>query len=77
MLGDGVRAFSWACRCPSKGVIEQCRRVLWRGLARAHLEQVRTKITALRVMETVLQRISDDCTDKTRCRLLELFSHTD
>lgn len=46
------------------------------GLARAHLEQVRAKITALRAMEKALQRISDNCTDKTRCRLLELFSHS-
>jgi MerR family mercuric resistance operon transcriptional regulator len=44
------------------------------GLARAHLDKVRAKITALQAMETVLQRISDDCTEKTRCRLLELFS---
>ena len=47
------------------------------GLARAHLEQVRAKINALRAMEEVLQRISDDCTDKTRCRLLELFANAD
>src|ERR1051326_3331034 len=47
------------------------------GLARAHLGQVRAKITALRALEKVLQRISDDCTDKTRCRLLDLFSRTD
>ena len=46
------------------------------GLARAHLGSVRAKINALRAMEKVLQRISDDCTDKTRCRLLELFSHS-
>jgi MerR family mercuric resistance operon transcriptional regulator len=47
------------------------------GLARAHLEQVRAKINALRAMEEALQRISDDCTDKTRCRLLELFANVD
>jgi MerR family transcriptional regulator, mercuric resistance operon regulatory protein len=47
------------------------------GLARAHLEQVRAKINALRAMEEVLQRISDDCTDTTRCRLLELFANAD
>jgi DNA-binding transcriptional MerR regulator len=46
------------------------------GLARAHLGRVRTKITALQAMEDVLQRIADDCTDKTRCRLLELFSNS-
>jgi MerR family mercuric resistance operon transcriptional regulator len=45
-------------------------------LARAHLDRVRAKINALRAMEDVLQRISDDCTEKTRCRLLELFSHS-
>jgi MerR family transcriptional regulator, mercuric resistance operon regulatory protein len=45
------------------------------GLARAHLDRVRAKINALQAMEAVLQRISDDCTETTRCRLLELFSH--
>jgi MerR family mercuric resistance operon transcriptional regulator len=45
-------------------------------LARAHLDRVRAKSTVLRAMEDVLQRISDDCTEKTRCRLLELFSHS-
>jgi MerR family mercuric resistance operon transcriptional regulator len=45
-------------------------------LARAHLDQVRAKINALRAMEDVLQRLSDDCTETTRCRLLELFSHS-
>src|SRR6266852_6362483 len=29
MLDGGVRAFSLACRRPSKGVIEQRRRALW------------------------------------------------
>jgi MerR family mercuric resistance operon transcriptional regulator len=43
-------------------------------LARAHLDRVRAKINALRAMEEVLQRLSDDCTETTRCRLLELFS---
>jgi MerR family mercuric resistance operon transcriptional regulator len=46
------------------------------GLARAHLDRVRAKINALQAMEDVLQRISNDCTEKTRCRLLELFSHS-
>lgn len=46
------------------------------GLARAHLDRVRAKINALRATEDVLQRISDDCTEQTRCRLLELFSHS-
>jgi hypothetical protein len=45
-------------------------------LVRAHLDRVRAKINALRAMEGVLQRISDDCTERTRCRLLELFSHS-
>lgn len=31
----------------------------------------------LRAMEQVLQCLSDDCTDTTRCRLLELFSHSE
>jgi MerR family transcriptional regulator, mercuric resistance operon regulatory protein len=44
-------------------------------LARAHLDRVRIKINALRAMEDVLQRISDDCTEQSRCHLLELFSH--
>jgi MerR family mercuric resistance operon transcriptional regulator len=43
-------------------------------LARAHLDRVRAKINALRAMEDVLQRLSDDCTETTRCHLLELFS---
>jgi DNA-binding transcriptional MerR regulator len=46
-------------------------------LARAHLEQIRAKIHTLRAMEGVLQHISDDCTDTTRCRLLELFSSSE
>jgi MerR family mercuric resistance operon transcriptional regulator len=45
-------------------------------LARAHLDRVRAKIKALQAMEDVLQRLSDDCTETTRCRLLELFSHS-
>ena len=43
---------------------------------RAHLDRLRAKINVLQTMEAVLQRISDDCTDTTRCRLLELFSHS-
>jgi MerR family mercuric resistance operon transcriptional regulator len=69
-MGD-VRALLDLADNGERSAVDGC------GLARAHLEQVRTKITALRAMETVLQRLSDDCTDKTRCRLLELFSHTD
>jgi MerR family transcriptional regulator, mercuric resistance operon regulatory protein len=45
-------------------------------LARTHLDRVRAKIKALGAMEEVLQRISNDCTEKTRCRLMELFSHS-
>jgi MerR family transcriptional regulator, mercuric resistance operon regulatory protein len=47
------------------------------GLARAHLDSVRAKISALRAMEDVLQRISDDCTEQTRCHLLALFSYSE
>jgi len=67
---DDVRALMDLSENGERSAVDGC------GLARTHLEQVRAKITALRAMEKVLQRISDDCTDKTRCRLLELFSNS-
>ena len=43
------------------------------GLARGHLDKVRAKITALQAMEDVLQRISDDCTEKTSAAFWSFF----
>jgi MerR family mercuric resistance operon transcriptional regulator len=68
---EDVRAFLDLSDNAERSSVDGC------GLARAHLDRVRAKITALRAMEDVLQRISDDCTDTTRCRLLELFSHSE
>jgi MerR family mercuric resistance operon transcriptional regulator len=68
---DDVRAFLDLSDNGDRSSVDGC------GLARAHLEKVRAKIKALQAMEDVLQRISDDCTEKTRCRLLELFSHSE
>jgi MerR family transcriptional regulator, mercuric resistance operon regulatory protein len=68
---DDVRALLDLSDNAERSSVDGC------GLARAHLDRVRAKITALRAMEDVLQRISDDCTDTTRCRLLELFSHSE
>jgi MerR family transcriptional regulator, mercuric resistance operon regulatory protein len=65
---DDVRALLDLSENGERSAVDGC------GLAWAHLDRVRAKIAALRAMETVLQRISDECTEQTRCRLLELFS---
>jgi MerR family mercuric resistance operon transcriptional regulator len=67
---DDVRALLDLSDNAKRSSVDGCR------LARAHLERLRAKINALQAMEKVLQRISNDCTEKTRCRLLELFSNS-